>query len=448
MSHAEDDLGFEKYSVLEPVEARGRLVAYAAAHMSFHGAIVTERFDFTKDGEYLAEFLWRFNHLSYAQRGHDPSVVAASAAEKALADEHGLRTTHYFLISVPSLTECKLVVTGRASFGDIALDLQTKKKVWLKDLWRIALDEIEKEYEVYAKLRAKHVPNVAELVCGGDVVGGSTKELVRVVRDALIAHWEAFSRADILHCDVSGGNILIVQKNDGTTHGVLIDWDLSKEATARAQARIEWRTGTWRFMSAAILGNKDKFREYCDDLESFDHVITYHILRFRPSTLKCLRSSMEQIYDSTIREEGSDEVFGGEGKRGFFSYYILYPPAVLRAVMPPHIAGLLNDLRRPFHFFYALDCELGADYTKKEEAEKQVRSATHYLEILDKYLAMDGWAKDDSSEDQLESLQSASALLRKRKRPTLAADPSSTRLRPKGLKRFCRLREFDESLKP
>ncbi|TFY58575.1 hypothetical protein EVG20_g8094 [Dentipellis fragilis] len=140
-SHAEDDLGFEKYSVLEPVEARGRLVAYAAAHMSFHGAIVTERFDFTKDGEYLAEFLWRFNHLSYAQRGHDPSVVAASAAEKALADEHGLNGDIH---KSQSLTECKLVVTGRASFGDIALDLQTKKKVWLKDLWRIALDEIER----------------------------------------------------------------------------------------------------------------------------------------------------------------------------------------------------------------------------------------------------------------------------------------------------------------
>ncbi|KAA1467216.1 hypothetical protein DENSPDRAFT_748067, partial [Dentipellis sp. KUC8613] len=198
------------------------------------------------------------------------------------------------------------------------------RKVWLKDSWRIALDEIEKEYAVYAKLRAKDVPNVAEMLCGGDVVGGpgqrtltpdyvdapwrrgevdilphchyrlvlgsfgrplkdfrSTKELVGVVRDALVAHWEAFSRAGVLHRDISGGNILIVQ-DDKTTHGVLIDWDMSKDMTVDAPSLIKWRIGTWRFMSAAILRQSDKPHEYCDDLESFEHVITYHILRYRP----------------------------------------------------------------------------------------------------------------------------------------------------------------------
>ncbi|TFY69116.1 hypothetical protein EVG20_g3296 [Dentipellis fragilis] len=474
-----DAFSFEKFSSIESMEARGQLISYASAHMSLQfrcfcfsvclidqkdarlirwdrsGAIVSERFDMTKDGNALVEFLWRFNHLSYAQRGHDPSVTVASSAEKALAEKHAMmgdihkvlvvndvdKAKRYFLISAP--TEYKLVVTGRASFGDIALDMETETQVWLKDSWRIDLDEMEKECDIYRKLRANNVRNIAELVCGGDVVGGagqktvtqdyadaswrhgevallphrhyrlalktighplktfgSTKELVQVVYDALIAHWDAFSLAGILHRDISGGNILIV-KDGGATRGILIDWDLSKETDALEKARRKWRTGTWRFISAAILKKKDKVHKYWDDLESFDHVITYHILRYRPWNLPSYRHHMDQIYDSTEPQENGNEVLGGSGKESFFGYS-LFRPREIKAVMPSHLAGLIQELRRPFHLFYGDRDELGSEYCEKKKAEKQVKSAAHYLDVLERYLAMDCWGRTTAAKTSSE----------------------------------------------
>ncbi|KAA1467253.1 hypothetical protein DENSPDRAFT_847428 [Dentipellis sp. KUC8613] len=519
MPYNRDEFSFEKLSSIEAMEARGQLISYASAHMSLQfrcfcfsvclidqkdarlirwdrsGAIVSERFDITKDGNALVEFLWRFNHISYAQRGHDPSVTVASAAERALAEKHSMtgdihkvlvvndvdKAKRYFLISSP--TEYKLVVTGRASFGDIALDLQTEKRVWLKDSWRIDLDEMEKEFDIYEKLRAYHVRNIAELVCGGDVVGGagqktvtqdyaeapwrhgevallphrhyrlvlgtighplkkfrSTKELVQVAHDALVAHSDAFSRAKILHRDISGGNVLIV-RDGNTSRGILIDWDMSKGTEALEKARRKWRTGTWRFISAAILKKKDKVHRYWDDLESFDHVITYHILRYRPWNLPSYRHHMDQIYDSTEEQENGSDVLGGSGKESFFSY-ALFRPREIKAAMPAHLSGLVQELRRPFHFFYADRDELGSEYCEKEKAEEQIKTATHYLDVMKRYLAMDCWGTDDGSEDQLRKTSSTSQSLGMKRK----ADLSNTDIVPRELKRTCRIRERDESM--
>jgi RIO-like serine/threonine protein kinase len=41
-----------------------------------------------------------------------------------------------------------------------------------------------------------------------------------------LAHKEAY-RADVIHCDISLGNILIT----GDGHGLLIDWDLCKHVS-------------------------------------------------------------------------------------------------------------------------------------------------------------------------------------------------------------------------
>ncbi|KAF8510660.1 hypothetical protein BU17DRAFT_8491, partial [Hysterangium stoloniferum] len=50
----------------------------------------------------------------------------------------------------------------------------------------------------------------------------NTKEMVTAVRDAMIAHGDAYDKAKILHRDISSGNILITE----TGGGLLIDWDL------------------------------------------------------------------------------------------------------------------------------------------------------------------------------------------------------------------------------
>ncbi|KAF8491003.1 hypothetical protein BU17DRAFT_18695, partial [Hysterangium stoloniferum] len=53
----------------------------------------------------------------------------------------------------------------------------------------------------------------------------NTKEMVTAVRDAIIAHGDAYDKAEIFHRDISSGNILITQ----TGGGLLIDWDLCKK---------------------------------------------------------------------------------------------------------------------------------------------------------------------------------------------------------------------------
>ncbi|KAI9462187.1 hypothetical protein F5148DRAFT_954380, partial [Russula earlei] len=53
---------------------------------------------------------------------------------------------------------------------------------------------------------------------------GSTWELCQVIRDAMIAHTDAYDKAKILHRDVSAGNILIAPDRSG----LLINWDMSK----------------------------------------------------------------------------------------------------------------------------------------------------------------------------------------------------------------------------
>ncbi|KAG1869753.1 hypothetical protein C8R48DRAFT_567043, partial [Suillus tomentosus] len=51
----------------------------------------------------------------------------------------------------------------------------------------------------------------------------SSRQVVEVVQDALIAHQDAYEDCDILHRDLSVGNIM-VHENEG----ILIDWDLAK----------------------------------------------------------------------------------------------------------------------------------------------------------------------------------------------------------------------------
>ncbi|KAA1467234.1 hypothetical protein DENSPDRAFT_832229 [Dentipellis sp. KUC8613] len=501
-----DEYIFEKRSI-EATRARGQLISYAAAHMSTQfrcfcfsvciinecdarllrwdrsGVVVTERFNFTGEDSPLADFLWRFNHLNGVQRGYDLTVTPASDEETRLAQDdfdmkdgniHKVQVHNdadggdqYFLIAAPA--EYRVVVTGRASFGYVALDLQRKKKVWLKDSWRINVDGMEKEYQIYVKLRDRGVRNIATLVCGGDVgvqktltqnyadkpwrygkvellphrhyrlvldtVGRSlksfrsTKEMVDAVFDALIAHWDAYNRAEILHRDVSGGNILIVDEGE-KTKGILIDWDLSKGKKAQPTARRKWRTGTWQFISAALLDDTSKLHEYCDDLESFAHVITYFILRYRPWTIKLYRRKMYDMFDQAEEDENG-EIVGGEGKRSFFGN-ILFDSRTLARTMPSHLAGLIHALRTTFTKFYAVPYT--EEETEEQSREKERLQSPDLLFAIQRKYSNEAWATDDASDDQLKTAQSESQLAgTKRKASYNFAYSSSSGVKPKKL---------------
>ncbi|KIM40755.1 hypothetical protein M413DRAFT_56423, partial [Hebeloma cylindrosporum] len=111
-------------------------------------------------------------------------------------------------------------------------------------------------------------------------------------------HDAAYFDARILHRDISVGNILI---HNGK--GLLIDWDLCLPLDRVVKGpRRPQRTGTWQFMSAAILKNPQKDHEISDDRESAFHVLTWTALcyaKHNKAEPKDLREFLS-IYDYSI----------------------------------------------------------------------------------------------------------------------------------------------------
>ncbi|KAA1467094.1 hypothetical protein DENSPDRAFT_227085 [Dentipellis sp. KUC8613] len=466
---------FLKYSK-NAKENRGRMISYAGAQLTMQfrrfcfsisiiedeearfmrwdrgGAIVSERFNFIEDEDLFFEFLWRFNHLTPEERGLDTSASQPTAEEVAIAIEAKIFATgdqvhkvhikndadgadHYYLVSTP--TKYGPGVCGRATRGYVAMDLQKKDRVWLKDSWRIDAEDVPKEYEIYEKLQKNKVPNILECRCGGDiaeqktrthefqdsawhcgphritshyhyrlalqlVVGrpirkySSTKELCIVVLDALIALGEAYSRAKILHRDVSGGNIMITEKG----RGILIDWDLSRDVAAASPAQGQLRMGTWRFMSIALLQEESTktMHEHSDDLESTFWLLVFNILRYQPSIAKVVRrldGKLKEVFDSLRRHEDGQE-YGGEGKTAFLDMRKVSSTNLKSAFHPP-LAGLLMDLLRIVHMVYS-ESPLVTEEMKKE-ARESLSNINAIRDIFQKRLAEGVWPEDDGAID-------------------------------------------------
>ncbi|KZT18470.1 hypothetical protein NEOLEDRAFT_1045978, partial [Neolentinus lepideus HHB14362 ss-1] len=78
----------------------------------------------------------------------------------------------------------------------------------------------------------------------------------------------------------------------------LNDWDLSKNVRADgANPRQPDRTGTWQFMSAALLISPSKIHEVSDDLESFVHVLVYESVRFLKHDCQSVEQVMKRFFD-------------------------------------------------------------------------------------------------------------------------------------------------------
>ncbi|KAI0641665.1 hypothetical protein C8Q79DRAFT_285489 [Trametes meyenii] len=136
------------------------------------------------------------------------------------------------------------------------------------------------------------------------------RQLVSVVLDCIVAHWEAHKEANIMHRDVSGGNVLIYPKVEYvpetnemriTWTGLLADWEMSKPVSEKVEflrPRQPPRTGTWQFLSAAMLSRYPGAVEIADELEAFFYVILYHGVRYLKSNCEEHAFFLEGFFDA------------------------------------------------------------------------------------------------------------------------------------------------------
>ncbi|KAI9059513.1 hypothetical protein FKP32DRAFT_1579780 [Trametes sanguinea] len=169
------------------------------------GCVVSRSFDIREHPETLAEFFWRFSHLTDVFRGHDLTVRMASAAEEALfksavrahlaaqLDSTGdnldqALSAHYCPghVTVVSVTPHSSTTTGKSTFivsrpvvSPLSLDGRSTRGYWavnsvsgrigfLKDTWR-TYSQGEVEGDILHRLNELGVRNVPVLAIHGDV---------------------------------------------------------------------------------------------------------------------------------------------------------------------------------------------------------------------------------------------------------------------------------------
>ncbi|KAA1467223.1 hypothetical protein DENSPDRAFT_832218 [Dentipellis sp. KUC8613] len=418
------------------------------------GAIVSERFDFVKDPDMLKEFLWRFNHLNMESRGWDTSVTLATAEEAAMDREmfppgivvHKVHVKddadhkdHFFLVSKPA--DYGLVACDKATKCYIALDMETKERVWLKDSWRMDLPDMQKEYKIYEKLRTHRVSNVPGYYCGGDIAQQRTasvdfeykpwrcgrhaltphrhyrlvlqviigrrlreyqctKELCGAIRDALIALGEAHERAGVLHQDISGENIMITAQGKG----ILIDWDMARDTSYKAPDEFQ-RTGTWRFMSVNLisLDYGKTAHGLRDDTESALWVLLYCVTRFLPAVMAKLRKpkiALHTIFDTCdVKPDG--RTHGGSRKLSYIVTGYFIRQTILEDTLPPPLFDLLQKMRHLYYVVYA-DFSYGAmEYARacQKRTLESLESVDAIVNMFNEALDKEGWPEDDKGID-------------------------------------------------
>ncbi|KAH9896049.1 hypothetical protein C8Q73DRAFT_644518 [Cubamyces lactineus] len=185
-----------------------------------------------------------------------------------------------------------------------------------RSLFEMESDETVGDQEEYTLRRHAHYRVVVEEVAKPLSDFRRGRQLVGIIMDCVEAHRDAVTKANIVHRDVSSGNILILpkvmyDKQDGhpyvTWKGLLADWELSKpihEAEPLLRPRQPPRTGTWQFLSVGMLTENPKTVEIPDEIESYLHVLLYFAVRYLHSNCKDPASFIENYFDSYTYEDG------------------------------------------------------------------------------------------------------------------------------------------------
>ena len=149
-------------------------------HWDRSGTIVTEPISYDKS-HYLADFFYRYGLAPPQLRGIDitvsvPKPRVASAARDALGLGPAASllcvpiSGRVFVVESPAATP--YTPPGRATRGSRAWDVKTKKLAYLKDTWRVNLEEFEPEGKIYRTLMKHKVKNIVRCLISADI-GGS-----------------------------------------------------------------------------------------------------------------------------------------------------------------------------------------------------------------------------------------------------------------------------------
>ncbi|KAG1904821.1 uncharacterized protein F5891DRAFT_944948 [Suillus fuscotomentosus] len=278
--------------------------------------------------ETISHITSRYLHLITTVRQKLGLPLNAQIFQITMKDADGSDLTYL----VPAPVATGLSPTGRNTCGFSAYDTKGDCVVFLKDTWCVLLPDIIPEGDVYKHLNEKHVRHIATCLASGDVLGGSNAHttqtgcfkdvswarptgaiLIAHVHYRLVlnivttpitsfvsshqyvilsilgrwpshlilslAHQDAYEDCNILHCDLSVGNIM-VHENEG----ILIDWDLAKLTRDSGPKQIT-RTGTWQFMSACLVANMNTSHDFQDNMESMLYVILWIMFIF---TVSCI----------------------------------------------------------------------------------------------------------------------------------------------------------------
>ncbi|KAG1878998.1 hypothetical protein F4604DRAFT_1923685 [Suillus subluteus] len=433
------------------------------------GAIVTSVINYNTE-PHLADFFHRYAQASPELRGVDTSVSPANAEEAALAR---LRlklpdSTRMFKVSIPVVDGSGMLTliipqpvaygippVGRGTRTCPAYDILNDKVVMFKDSWRVTLPDVLPEGETYKLLKSHGVHNIATCVAFHDVprsitqqitqtfrfsrsawarpmlkitlhtlhrlvlniVGvklvkfSSSHQLVQSIRDALIAHKDAYELAKILHRDLSVGNIVVFE---GV--GILIDWDLAKLITIQGP-RQRNRTGTWQFMSAYLTAQIHAVHTVADDLESSLYVLLWTALKFTVTTLDIVDRTllMTQVFDGGSSKEGwlfsrtnlPRNAFVGRKSLDdlvdelcvFFSHRNSKVTAKAIATLEALQLELEAESAVKGRLYMAVQAFRDETVAyKKEMGMKLVHSHDAVIKLYDKYLQAPGWPEDPAVE--------------------------------------------------
>ncbi|KAF9542748.1 hypothetical protein CPC08DRAFT_650092 [Agrocybe pediades] len=350
-------------------------------------------------------------------------------------------------------------VAGKATRGYVGYDACSDKVVFVKDSWRSTEPAMEKESDTLRTINSAGITErVPVLLCGDDLEGvwqstvtakylqgrwsvgnqwectgrrthtrfatdkvgtpledfENSKDFLKAVYDAFRAHRDVYEKCNILHCDVSLGNILV----DTDGKGFLNDWDLARaiEAIETGPERT-FRAGTWRFMSACLVGRPDKVHTLQDDIESFFWVVAYTIIRFLYSSYTSDLTTVIKVIFDEYRSGSVGRRIGGLGKLSHLSGFC-YPRTLIVSNNPP-----MTRFYKRFRMLLIAYLEFERDVrislpetpsARRRDWERQLYSALRTQipssplashepvgSLFAEILAVNGWPPNDSSHDYL-----------------------------------------------